>query len=91
MKNPFFRNVEFVRARAKDFIESLGYVYCGYEGADFGIFYGGSVWIQASKPERPEVIYTIRLRRQGDSLKWTFDRFVNDVQSVSISNIVNAK
>jgi len=91
MKNPFFRNVEFVKTRAKDFIEALGYVYLGCEGADYGIFYGGSVWIQAKRLENQTLIYTIRLRRQGDDLKLTFYRIVNDIPSVSISNVASSK
>ena len=84
--NPFFRNVEFIKANAKSYLNSLGYTLLGYEGADACPIFGGYVWFQAIRLDKPELVFTIQLRRQGDSLKWTLERIINpEAAGVSVT------
>jgi hypothetical protein len=76
MKNPFFRNTEFIKENGPKHLSQLGYINIGFEGLERDIFYGGQAWFQAMRPNSP-FVYTILLRRQGDSLKWLYDRIIN--------------
>lgn len=77
MTNPWFRNIEFIKANADAHFQVLGYELLGYEGADPSLIYGGFAWFQVFRKDRPELIYTIQVRRQGDDLKWLYERIIN--------------
>lgn len=76
MINPFFRNVSFIKANAVQFLTQLGYHNVGYEGSDAGLLVGGYCWYQAVSDSCPNAVFTMKLRKQGDSLKLVFDRVI---------------
>ena len=89
MKNPFYRNTEFIKNKGFEFLSQLGYSEIGFEGCDEDLVYGGYVWFQAKKPKSP-LIYTIQLRKQGNYLKWVYERIINpqDVVTNKIQEIL---
>lgn len=79
----FFRNVDFIKQQAPSYLKSLGYDITGVEGIELSLLWGGYVWVQATRKEVPELVYTIKLRRQGNSLKWIYDRILNPEAAAS--------
>lgn len=82
MKNPFFRNVEFVKQNANKFLTDLGYTNIAYEGSELSLLFGGQVWFQCTRPNS-KLVYTVRLRKQGNSLVWNYDRILNPEDAVT--------
>lgn len=75
--NPFFRNTEFIKNHTYSFLAKLGYTFLGFEGMEANLLFGGKVWVQASKNDMPALVFTIRLRKQGDDVKWEYERIIN--------------
>jgi len=87
MKNPFFRNVEYIKSNGKAFLEGMYFNHVVYEGTDPCLLFGGYVWFQATHASDPQLIYTIRLRKQGDGLKFDYERIMNP----EVKGLVQAK
>lgn len=77
MKNPFFRNVDFIKKHAPDYFKRLGFKVLGLEGVDAELIFGGNVWYQVSRKDTPELIWTVSVRRQGEGIKWVGERIMN--------------
>jgi len=78
MQNPCFRNVQCIKDKAPAYLTALGYRLLGYEGSDPNIIFGESVWFQAIRDDSSKLVYTIQLRKQGDGLKWQYERVINE-------------
>lgn len=78
MTNPFFRNVRFITRKAPAFLKQLGYTISGYEGAEAALFVGGCVWYHAKRKDQPGALFTLKVRRQGNSLKLLYDCMMNE-------------
>lgn len=61
------RNVDWVKERAQDRWNGLGYEVVGYEGYQWSLK-GGSVWYLLKRPDSPGILYTGYLERWFDEV-----------------------
>jgi len=78
-----YRDVEYIKENAPNYLESLGYTVLGSDGFTGGYLYGGSVFFQTKRIDTPNLIYSIQV------VEWRGELQSYDPQVINTNLILN--